>query len=74
MLDGPAMLAGIREAGVDRTRRAPAGDVRRPVGKGRHPAALNVGDRLTYAVAKLAGEPLLRTGNDVAGTDLTLAA
>lgn len=28
-------------------------------GKGRHPAALNFGDCCTYAIASLAGEPLL---------------
>lgn len=41
-------------------------------GKGRHPAALNFGDCLTYAVAKLSGQPLLCVGNDFAQTDLTL--
>lgn len=39
-------------------------------GKGRHPAALNFGDCMTYAVAKLAGEPLLFQGTDFALTDL----
>jgi ribonuclease VapC len=43
-------------------------------GKGRHPARLNFGDCLTYAVAKLAGEPLLCIGNDFAQTDLPLVA
>jgi ribonuclease VapC len=42
-------------------------------GKGRHPAALNFGDCMTYAVAKLAGRPLLCTGDDFRKTDLTLA-
>jgi ribonuclease VapC len=42
-------------------------------GKGRHPARLNFGDCLTYAVARLADEPLLCIGNDFAQTDLTLA-
>jgi ribonuclease VapC len=42
-------------------------------GKGRHPAALNFGDCLSYAVAKLAGEPLLCVGNDFCQTDLRLA-
>jgi ribonuclease VapC len=41
-------------------------------GKGRHPAALNLGDCMAYAVAKLSGEPLLCTGDDFARTDLTL--
>ena len=42
-------------------------------GKGRHPAALNFGDCMSYAVAKLAGQPLLCTGRDFAKTDLKLA-
>ncbi len=42
-------------------------------GKGRHPAALNFGDCLTYAVARLSGYPLLFTGDDFAKTDLTAA-
>lgn len=39
-------------------------------GKGRHPAALNFGDCLTYATAKLAGQPLLYVGKDFSRTDL----
>jgi ribonuclease VapC len=42
-------------------------------GRGRHKAQLNFGDCLTYAVARLAGEPLLFTGNDFAETDLDIA-
>jgi len=41
-------------------------------GKGRHPANLNYGDCLTYAVAKLSGLPLLCVGGDFAQTDLSL--
>jgi ribonuclease VapC len=41
-------------------------------GKGRHPAALNFGDCLTYAVSRVASEPLLCLGNDFARTDLPL--
>ena len=41
-------------------------------GKGRHPAALNFGDCLTYATAYVAGEPLLCVGGDFAQTDLDL--
>jgi ribonuclease VapC len=41
-------------------------------GKGRHPAALNFGDCMTYAVAKLADEPLLCLGDDFSATDLEL--
>lgn len=45
----------------------------RRYGRGRHPAALNFGDCLTYAVARLAEAPLLCTGDDFRHTDLTLA-
>lgn len=39
-------------------------------GKGRHPAALNFGDCLTYAVAAVASVPLLFTGSDFTKTDI----
>jgi ribonuclease VapC len=42
-------------------------------GKGRRPAALNFGDCLAYAVAKVAGMPLLCLGDDFPQTDLLLA-
>ena len=42
-------------------------------GKGRHPAALNLGDCVAYAVAKLANRPLLCIGNDFNQTDLSIA-
>lgn len=41
-------------------------------GKGRHPAALNYGDCMSYAVARLADQPLLCLGRDFAQTDLAL--
>jgi len=41
-------------------------------GKGRHPAALNFGDCLTYGIARLSGLPLLCVGEDFAQTDLEL--
>lgn len=43
-------------------------------GKGRsHPARLNYGDCMTYATARLAGRPLLFTGEDFGRTDLAVA-
>ena len=36
-------------------------------------AQLNFGDCLTYAVARLVGEPLLFAGNDFTQTDLEVA-
>lgn len=44
----------------------------RRFGKGRHPAALNFGDCLTYAIASLAAEPLLFVGDDFGRTDLAV--
>ncbi|HUB37115.1 MAG TPA: type II toxin-antitoxin system VapC family toxin [Solirubrobacteraceae bacterium] len=41
-------------------------------GKGRHAAALNFGDCMTYATARLAGRPLLCIGEDFAQTDIAL--
>jgi ribonuclease VapC len=42
-------------------------------GKGRHPAGLNFGDCLAYAVARLANMPLICVGEDFLQTDLTIA-
>lgn len=39
-------------------------------GKGRHPAALNMGDCFAYACARAHGAALLYTGDDFARTDL----
>lgn len=50
-----------------------AADAHTLYGRGRHKAALNFGDCLSYATATLAGMPLLCTGADFAKTDLDLA-
>ena len=42
----------------------------RRFGKGRHPAALNLGDCFSYALARSAGETLLFKGRDFAQTDI----
>ncbi len=42
-------------------------------GRGRHPAALNFGDCMSYAIAAVAGLPILYTGNDFALTDIPAA-
>lgn len=44
----------------------------RRFGKGIHPAALNFGDCITYAVARATGEPILCSGQDFARTDAHL--
>lgn len=43
-------------------------------GRGRHPAALNLGDCASYAVAKAHSLPLLFKGDDFPRTDLLAAA
>lgn len=45
----------------------------RRFGKGRHPAGLNSGDCFAYAVARLAGVPLLYRGEDFGQTDVAAA-
>jgi ribonuclease VapC len=45
----------------------------RRFGRARHPANLNFGDCLAYAVARIAGEPLLAKGDDFSKTDIVLA-
>lgn len=42
-------------------------------GKGRHPAALNFGDCMAYALAKSLDAPLLFKGDDFAKTDVRSA-
>jgi ribonuclease VapC len=46
----------------------------RRFGKGRHPAKLNFGDCMAYALAKETGEELLFKGTDFAQTDIAVAA
>jgi ribonuclease VapC len=43
-------------------------------GKGRHPAKLNFGDCMAYALARETGEELLFKGTDFALTDIAVAA
>jgi ribonuclease VapC len=42
-------------------------------GKGRHPAALNLGDCCSYALSQTSGEPLLYKGSDFSMTDVRRA-
>ena len=42
-------------------------------GKGRHPARLNFGDCMAYALARESGEPLLFKGDDFSQTDIEAA-
>ena len=77
-LPGKTLLARfVEEAGVevvpmDDRHWSVAVDAFARYGKGRHPAALNFGDCLTYAVARLSGDPLLCLGDDFPQTDVDL--
>lgn len=77
--DARGLLARfLREAGIDvvpfgESHYSAAVDAWLRFGKGRHPAALNFGDCMSYATASLAGESLLCVGEDFAKTDLDLA-
>jgi len=46
----------------------------RRYGKGLHPAALNFGDCLAYALAKSSGEPLLAKGAGFTQTDIEVCS
>ena len=46
----------------------------RRFGRGRHPAGLNFGDCMAYALSKATGEPLLFKGDDFSQTDIQAAA
>jgi len=65
-----ALDATVVEFGPDHWREAISAWLR--FGKGRRPAALNLGDCLTYAVARVPGRPLLAKDGDFALTDLAL--
>ena len=51
-----------------------ARDAFRRFGKGRHPACLNFGDCMAYALAKETGEELLFKGTDFGLPDVAVAA
>lgn len=61
---------GIQEIPFGEIHWREAVDAFRRFGRGQHPASLNFGDCLTYATARLSGEPLLFVGEDFGRTDL----
>lgn len=64
---------GIEVVPFTRQHSAVAFDAFHRWGKGRHPAALNICDCISYATAKSTGEPLLYVGSDFARTDIEAA-
>jgi len=63
----------IQRVAVDARQADLAVDAFRRFGRGRHPAALNIGDCFAYALAKATGEKLLFKGGDFARTDVASA-
>lgn len=78
-LPGQALVAqflernGVIVIAFDEGHRHVAAEAFIRYGKGRHPAGLNYGDCMTYAVAQIAEHPLLFIGKDFAKTDLVPA-
>jgi ribonuclease VapC len=66
--------SGMRQISFTAEHWSVATDAYLRFGKGRHPAALDFGDCLTYAISRVADEPLLCIGEDFSKTDLTLVA
>ena len=68
-----ALLADLRieQAPLTSEHAAFAVDAFRRFGKGRHPAALNLGDCFSYALAKATNQPLLFKGGDFSHTDIS---
>jgi ribonuclease VapC len=73
VLEGFLQRIGVEVVPFTDTHWRVALDAARRFGKGRHPAALNFGDCLSYATARVAERPLLCTGQDFAHTDIALA-
>jgi ribonuclease VapC len=64
----------IERVPIDRQQAEIAVIAFRRFGRGRHPAALNLGDCFAYALAKATGERLLFKGADFTRTDIAAVA
>lgn len=73
-LDLQIFRFGIRVIPFTESHAKVARDAFRRYGKGRHPAQLNFGDCVAYALAKETGEELLFKGTDFSQTDIAVAA
>lgn len=72
-LDLFILKARIEIVSMDEEQSLMARDGWRKFGKGRHPAALNIGDCCSYALAMHSGKPLLFKGDDFTRTDVSIA-
>jgi len=66
-------VAQVETMSVDAAQASAAREAFRRFGKGRHPAALNLGDCFAYALAIGRNEPLLFKGQDFPLTDVIAA-
>ncbi|MDT8333882.1 type II toxin-antitoxin system VapC family toxin [Roseomonas gilardii] len=73
-LDALIARAGMQVVAQDREQAEAARDAFLRYGKGRHPAALNLGDCASYAMAKCWNLPLLFKGEDFPRTDIAPAS
>jgi ribonuclease VapC len=69
-LEAQVRSAGIKLVPFDLAQMQRACDAYRRFGKGRHPAALNMGDCATYALVTSGDHKLLCKGNDFTRTDI----
>jgi ribonuclease VapC len=68
-----ALISASRSWRAADPRRAISRTAASRYGKGRHPAALNLGDCCSYALAKATGDALLFKGGDFSRTDIPAA-
>lgn len=66
-------LTGLTVVALDADQATLAVAAWRRFGRGRHPAALDLGDCFSYALAKASGAALLYKGDDFSQTDVTSA-
>jgi|JI71714BRNA_FD_contig_41_326155_length_833_multi_5_in_0_out_0_2 ribonuclease VapC len=72
-LDGFLRISAAEVIPFDLPQLRIAQDAYRRYGKGRHPASLNFGDCMSYALARACQEPLLYKGDDFRQTDIPSA-
>lgn len=72
LLEDMLTRLGVDVVPVDAAQAAEAMACWRRYGKGRHPAALNLGDVFSYTLARRLGCPLLFVGDDFGHTDVRI--
>jgi len=73
-LDAFVLESGAEIVAFDLPQLRAAQSAYRQYGKGRHPAGLNFGDCMSYALAQVCGEELLFKGQGFVQTDIDSAA